>query len=326
MSSEISVVAMGASAGGVEAVGRVLERLPKDLGAAVLVVIHTSARAESHLPEIFSRRGSMPARNARDGEPLRAGRVYIAPPDFHLVTGDGAVRLDGGPRVNGHRPAIDVLLKSVAASHASRAIGVILSGNLDDGGLGLLAIRQAGGVGLVQDPEEAAYPSMPRAAIRIADPDYVARLPRIALLIRRLVEGRAEGRRPEPADWIPGGRQPHAIRPGVEDTPGEVTGITCPECHGVIWLDESQGQAFFRCRIGHQFSLETLFDEQSRFLEQALWAAVRSLRERRSTAEALAKSAERAGLKASAKAHRERADASARYADEIESRLIRHTW
>ncbi|MFN2465233.1 MAG: chemotaxis protein CheB [Candidatus Dormibacteria bacterium] len=328
------VIAMGASAGGVESLGRVLERLPADLDAAVLVVLHTAAtRTESHLAEIFDRRAAIEVATAQDGERLRPARVLVARPDRHLCVQDGRVWLDGGPRVNGHRPAVDVLFKSVAASHGAGAIGVVLTGNLDDGSLGLLAIRQAGGIGIVQEPSEAPYPGMPEAAIRVAEPDHVVSLARMPQLLRSLVRptnGSAPKRTPRARSEKPvaAGSTGFPIDelPGADDTPGAPTGLTCPDCSGVIWMDESAGGTVFRCRIGHAYAPDAFFNQQTLFLEQALWAAIRSLRERRATALSMARSVEDAGRTDLAQTFRKRADEAQQYADEIQERLITHFW
>jgi two-component system, chemotaxis family, protein-glutamate methylesterase/glutaminase len=166
-------VAVAASAGGVEALRAFVAALPADLDAVVLVCLHSSPAGPSVLPGILSRAGQLPARHPRDGEPLRGGQILVAPPDRHLTVTTDTVRVLAGPRENGHRPAADVMFRSVAASFGAAAAAAVLSGTMDDGAAGLRAVRAAGGLTLVQDPATAAFPGMPMAAIEDAAPDLV---------------------------------------------------------------------------------------------------------------------------------------------------------
>ena len=168
-----AAVAIGASAGGVEPLSRILADLPGDLGAAVLVVVHTPPTHESRLPEVLGRRIALPVAHASEGEPLQPNRVYVAPPDHHLLAVDGRARVVHGPHENRHRPAIDPLLRSCALSYRERAVGVVLTGSLDDGAAGSAAVTRMGGRVLVQDPAEALFPSMPLSAIAADHPAAV---------------------------------------------------------------------------------------------------------------------------------------------------------
>ncbi len=174
MSKPLAVVGVAASAGGVEVLRSFVSALPGDLPATVLVVLHISPSGPSVLPRILTRAGELPARHAVDGEPLEAGVILVAPPDHHLVAEDGHVRVTRGPREGGHRPSADTLLRSLAIGFGPRAAGVVLSGMMDDGAAGLLALRVAGGLALVQSPESSPFPGMPLAAIEVADPQIVA--------------------------------------------------------------------------------------------------------------------------------------------------------
>jgi two-component system, chemotaxis family, protein-glutamate methylesterase/glutaminase len=172
-----AVVAVAASAGGVEALSQFAASLPADFPAAVLVVLHIPPTGPSVLPRILERAGKLPARHPRDGERLTGGVILVAPPDRHLMAEDSRVRLALGPTENGHRPAANTLLRSVAEAFGLRSAGVVLSGTIDDGAAGLRAVRAVGGLALVQDPDSAAFASMPRAAIEEADPQVVAPVP-----------------------------------------------------------------------------------------------------------------------------------------------------
>ena len=166
------IVVIGASAGGVEALTKLVRTLPKHLSATLFVVLHMPADSPSLLPDIINHAGTLPASHPTDGEAITAGHIYIAPPDHHLLVESGYVRVIRGPRENRHRPAIDPLFRSAAQAYRQRVIGVILSGMLDDGTAGLLAIKRCGGIALVQSPEEALYSQMPQSALNNVPVDY----------------------------------------------------------------------------------------------------------------------------------------------------------
>ena len=181
------IIVIGASSGGIESLTELVSGLPQDLPASVFVVVHVPARAVSLLPQILSRAGAIAAAHAKDNEPLRHGRIYVAPPDFHLLLRDGSVRLVRGPRENNHRPAIDPLFRTAARSYGPRVIGVVLSGALDDGTAGLSAVKKSGGVAIVQDPKDALFPDMPRYAMQAISVDHCVPKGDIARLLARLV-------------------------------------------------------------------------------------------------------------------------------------------
>jgi len=284
------VIVIGASAGGVEAISRIVADLPRDMRASVFVVLHIS-RGRSMLPEILTRAGRMPAAHPTDGEPLQYGRIYVAPPDHHLVILDGAVRIVHTASENGVRPAVDPLFRSAARAYGSRVIGVVLTGALDDGTAGVAAIKEAGGITIAQDPEEAFSPGMPRSAIASRMVDHIIVLRDIPLLLTALVEEDApQGRavfgphmralEPDLADV------PIAVRPG--DRPGHPSVFSCPECHGTLWEVEENGLLRFRCRVGHVYSPDSMLAAQTDEVDRALWTALRTLEERAALAHKLA--------------------------------------
>src|SRR3954470_4241588 len=188
MSPERSrLIVIGASAGGVEALTAVVRALPADLPAAVAIVLHVPASGTSVLPAILGRSGEIPVRAAADGVPVEPGCVVVAPPDQHLVVADGRYALRHGPRENGHRPAIDPLFTTTGEAYGPNAIGVVLTGTLDDGAAGLAAIKLGGGLAVVQDPEDALYPSMPLNALARVEADHVVPLAEVAPTLVRLV-------------------------------------------------------------------------------------------------------------------------------------------
>src|SRR5205085_11090505 len=181
------VVLIGGSAGAIEALLKIVRALPAEFGAAVLVVVHTSAESPSMLPHVLGRASRLPALHAVDGERFRAGHIYVAPPDHHLLIGEGdTMRVRRGPRENGHRPAIDPLFRSAAMhGYGARSIGMVLSGYLDDGSAGLYAMRSRGAIAMVQEPTDAIAPDMPANAVKYTQADYVEPA---AALGARLVE------------------------------------------------------------------------------------------------------------------------------------------
>jgi two-component system, chemotaxis family, protein-glutamate methylesterase/glutaminase len=195
---------------------------------------------------------------------------WSRPPDRHLLAEGSRVRLVLGPTENGHRPSADTLLRSVAEASGPRSAGVVLSGTMDDGAAGLRAIRAVGGLALVQDPDQAAFPSMPRAAIEEASPQVVAPVPDLvahlcdwlAALPEETLEASMSDPDPIPAD------------------PPDLTAMTCPECGGTLWLRDTYGAQRFQCRVGHTFSFDGLMVGKQTALEHALWAAVVALEER----------------------------------------------
>jgi two-component system, chemotaxis family, protein-glutamate methylesterase/glutaminase len=282
---------VGASAGGVEAISRVVSDLPRDLQASVLVVLHIS-RGRSYLPEILSRAGRLRAAHPEDGEALEYGRVYVAPPDHHLIVESGRARVAHSASENGVRPAVDPLFRSAARVYGGRVIAVVLTGTLDDGTAGIIAVREGGGVTIAQDPDEAFAPGMPRHAIASKCVDHVLPLRDIGLLIGALVEEEAPARmpaadhphlRPMEPDL---GVMPLAIRAG--DRPGTPTIYTCPECHGSLWEADEDGLLRFRCRVGHIYSPESMIAAQTDEVDRALWVALRTLEERAALAHRLA--------------------------------------
>lgn len=187
-SRQRDVVVVGASAGGVDALRELAAHLPPGFPAAVLVVLHVPASGRSVLPQILAREGVLPAAFAEHGQEIRRGRIYVAPADHHMLVQGGCVRLTRGPRERGHRPAINALFRSAARAAGSRCIGVVLSGLLDDGAAGLRVIKEGGGAAVVQDPDDALFPSMPRAALALTLPDRVVPAAGIADALCELIE------------------------------------------------------------------------------------------------------------------------------------------
>jgi two-component system, chemotaxis family, protein-glutamate methylesterase/glutaminase len=273
------LVVIGASAGGVEALRKLVACLPADLPAAVVAVLHLSPGGPSVLPSILDRSGPLRALPVVDGAPLESGTIYVAVPDYHVQIDDGCLRVTGGPRENGHRPAIDPLFRSAAHSHRERTIGVILSGALDDGTRGLRAIKAHGGLTIVQDPKTALHPGMPSAAIRYVAPDRVLPPEQVAAAIHEFTSGAGEKGHNGRSMSEPIEREQVREQASPEQ-PGEETGLTCPECGGAIYEQTDDDVVTYRCRVGHQYGSDTFVIEQSKTAENSLWAALRLLEER----------------------------------------------
>jgi two-component system chemotaxis response regulator CheB len=279
------IIVIGASAGGVEALCRLLAELPASLDAAVFIVMHTTPHGPSVLAHIFDRACPLKVTQAIDNEPIVPGRVYVAPPDLHMTLGRGRVRLARGPMENHTRPAIDPLFRSAALQCGTRVIGVILTGFLDDGAAGLVAVKARGGLAVVQDPDDAREPSMPRSALEHVEADHVVPLRGMGELLARLVGETVPQTAPHAA---PETLEIETRIATAESTAGEQISVeklgppspfSCPECHGVLYEVRNGQPMRFRCRVGHAYTAKSLITDQSTALEAALWMALRALEE-----------------------------------------------
>jgi two-component system chemotaxis response regulator CheB len=317
------VVVIGASAGGVEALSTLVSKLPRNLRAAVFVVLHLS-RARSVLPEILTRAGRLPAVHPADGDPIEHGRIYVGRPDHHLTLEEGRIRVVHGPTENGYRPAVDPLFRSAARVYGPRVIGIILTGALDDGTAGLAAVKEAGGIAVVQDPDEAFASSMPRSARAFVPVDHVLPLREIGALVVSLTNEQTD-----PPAAVEG---PHvkAMEPDLgppniavqeADRPGKVSVFTCPECHGTLWEADERGIVRFRCRVGHVYSPESMLAAQTDSVDRALWIALRSLEERAALTHRLSERASNRQHTWVAKAFQQRALAADQHAAVIRDLL-----
>lgn len=303
------LVVIGASAGGVETLKRVVSGLPRDLPAAVCIVLHISPGSPSALAHILERAGVLPCRAASDGESLRSGQILVAPPDHHLVIEDGKARLTVGPRENGHRPAVDVLFRSAAAARHTRVIGVVLSGTRDDGAAGLAVIKSSGGATIVQDPAEALYPGMPANALARVTVDAIVPSDEIAQTISSMVNGEELAATDGPA------------QPGYNLAEGDRLTSVCPECGGVITERVKSGATQWECHVGHRYSPTSLADAQGDRVEMALWTAVRMLRDRSALLHRLADQSAARSQPKSARRFRAQAEDASRQAELVREAL-----
>lgn len=307
------IVVVGASAGGVDAISRLVEELPYEYKGALLVVIHMMPSATSALPAILTRARRRSSPQVSDGDPIEYGRIYVSPPDLHLLVDCGHVRLGRGPREHGHRPAIDPFFRSAAEAYGPRVVGVLMSGMLDDGVAGLAVIKRAGGTALVQDPSEAAFPSMPEAAISAVRTDAVLPVKGLAEEVARLADTPLTA---SERTYVP--RTAAELQEMVHGTSDRSTGstgsLTCPECGGLLTERVEESRLIrFSCPVGHVYSVESLLAMQSESLESALWASIRRLEEQSRLLQQAAKQLRRRGSLREAGTYEQQAhDCSAR--------------
>ncbi|MDQ3744203.1 MAG: chemotaxis protein CheB, partial [Acidobacteriota bacterium] len=277
------IIVVGTSAGGIEALKTIAGGLPRDFPASVFVVLHTSPESPGILADILARAGALPASNAVDGERIQPGRIYVAPPDRHLIIEPNRVRLTRGPKENRFRPAVDPLFRSAAQVYGPRVVGVVLTGYLDDGTAGLWAVKRLGGTAVVQDPSDALVDSMPLSALHPVNVDYCVPLAEVApLLVRLSGEAAEEGAREVPEETkieVNIAKAANALNAGVLKL-GEPSLYACPECHGVLLQLKEENRIRFRCHTGHAYSPESLIAEIDEAIEDSLWSALRSVEEK----------------------------------------------
>ena len=293
------VIVIGASAGGVEALITLVGSLPARLPAAIFLVLHIPAQSPSLLPDILNRVGALHALHPVDGQAIQYGHIYIAPPDHHLMVEEGIVRIIRGPKENRHRPAIDPLFRSAARTYGTRVMGVILTGSMDDGTAGLLAIKRRGGEAIVQDPQDALFSSMPQSAIAHVEVDHVMPLSDMGSLLVQVAHEQAAEQRSIPIPEDMEMETKLAAMDMREGQDGEHVGIpsvfSCPECGGVLWEVHDGNLLRFRCRVGHAYSVDSVLAGQTEAVEEALWTALKTLEESASFSRRLAHDAHSGG-------------------------------
>lgn len=304
------IITIGGSAGALGPLLQILGALPEGFPASVLVVLHTSPESPGLLPTILQRSCALDVRHADDGLAIEAGTVYVARPDRHLLVTSGGMKLSRAARENRARPAIDPLFRTAARSFGPAAVGVLLSGFLNDGTYGLMSIKREGGVTVVQDPAQAEYRDMPQNALDDVDVDHVLPPVGIADLLKRLSSQRTERRsvdmrRDEEASADRVDAQAHS---SVDDPPaGELAPFVCPDCGGALWETMEGRLTRYRCHVGHAFTGDHLLAGMDEELEGALWSALRAIEENVSLSRRLAERASDAGHGTTAQQHQEHA-------------------
>jgi two-component system chemotaxis response regulator CheB len=318
------IITIGGSAGCLDPLTTIVRSLPRDFSGTILVVIHISPDYISVLDEVLARAGKLPASQPTDHELVRPGHIYVARPDHHLTLEDGRVRVQKGPRENRHRPAIDPLFRTAAREYGARVIAILLSGMMDDGSAGVLAVRSRGGIAIVQDPDEAKWDQMPRRALRYGGADFILSAEKIGPKVLTLIESKGDeamskknkGKRMVGAGSANEDPEQNLEATNGDEGEGKPSVFACPECHGVLWELKENEMVRFRCRVGHSYGAESLSKELSHTAETALWAAMRALEEKAAMQKRVADSA--ATMETVAQRLREQSDA-----DEANAKVIR---
>jgi len=320
------ILVIGASSGGVEVLSQLVRALPAGLPASLFVVCHFPPGGRSVLPQILSRSGPLLATHPLDGDPIYPGHIYVGPPDYHMVLQDRTIRLVHGPRESGHRPAIDPLFRSAARVYGPRVVGVILSGALYDGVAGLLAVRAAGGIAVIQDPRDAVVAALPQNATQIAGADHIAPADDLGALLVELVHQPApekgETRMTDPIERLPERQAQDAEAQQRGEHRGALSVFTCPECGGSLWQVDQDDVVRFRCHVGHVYHAEALLAEQDEILEAALWTAVRTFKDRGVLSRQLANQERGRGNDATARRFEEQAEVAEQYGASIQRYLL----
>jgi two-component system, chemotaxis family, protein-glutamate methylesterase/glutaminase len=288
------IIVLGTSAGGLETLDQLVAQLPTNLAASLFIVQHMAPHnSGAALLRRLSRHRAFDAKLAADGERFARGRIYIAPPDNHLLLKPTSMLVRKGARENRSRPAIDPLFRSAAVAHGSRVIGVVLTGMLDDGTAGLIAIKRCGGVTVVQAPDDAAYPGMPQSALDNLDVDFCVPIAAMGELLTTLVDKPPAKMKPVPSDIRTEARIAERVLSDVEQVNGlgDQVPYNCPNCGGVLWEMTHPRAKRYRCHTGHSFTAKTLLASQSEKIEEMLWISLRMFEERRNLLTSMARSA-----------------------------------
>ena len=277
------IVVVGASAGGMEALKKLVAQLPSNFPGSLFIVWHVAPAYPSVLPQILARVSPLPVAHAIDNEAIKLGRIYIAPPDHHLLVESGHVRVTRGPKENRFRPSIDVLFRSAARSYGKQVIGVVLTGLLDDGASGLYGVKEQGGLAVVQDPFDALHASMPMQAMKAVAVDHCVPIAEIGALLVHLTNETVEKEGghlvPEQMDIeVRVAREDNAFESGIMKL-GKLSPYTCPECHGTLMQLKEGNIIRFRCHTGHAYSLNSLLAEVTESIEASLWKTLRGIEE-----------------------------------------------
>ncbi len=283
-STKRNIIVVGTSAGGLEALDDLLRQFPTDLAASVFIVQHMAPHNSGDaLLRRLSRHGAFDVTIARDGERFSRGHVYIARPDNHLLIKNTTMMVTKGARENRSRPGIDPLFRSAAVAHGARVIGVVLTGMLDDGTAGLIAIKRCGGVTVVQDPKDASYPGMPQSALDNLEVDFCVPVAGMGPLLATLVAGPHGKSKPIPDDIRTEAEIAERVLSDVEQVNGlgQQVPYNCPNCGGVLWEMQHARAKRYRCHTGHSFTAQALLAGQSEKIEEMLWISLRMFEERR---------------------------------------------
>jgi two-component system, chemotaxis family, protein-glutamate methylesterase/glutaminase len=291
----MKIIVVGTSAGGMDALNRLVPQFPLDMPAAIFIVQHMAADTTGDmLVKSLTEKGKLVCKHAEDGEKIKPGCIYIAPSDHHMLVEKGLIRVTKGARENRSRPAIDPLFRSAAVAYGNRVIGVLLTGYLDDGTSGMTAIKRCGGTCIVQDPGDAAYPDMPQNALNNLKVDHCLPLAQIGALLVRLVHASPPGSAPSPIpeDIIVEAKIAKRVLSDLSSVEalGNQVPFNCPECGGVLWKISKGKLDRYRCHTGHAFTAAVLLADQTSKIEETLWVALRMFEERKNLLQTMSES------------------------------------
>lgn len=315
------IIVIGAAAGGLEALDTLIGRLPADLGVSIFIVQHMAPDDSSDaLTRRLTRHKALDVRLAMEGERITPGRIYLAHADNHLLLKAGKVLVRKGARENRNRPGVDPLFRSAAVAYGPRVIGVVLTGMLDDGTAGLIAIKRCGGITLVQDPKDAAYAGMPQSALNNLDVDFCVPVAEMGQLLVELVSKPRGKVRRVPADVRTEAEIAERVLSDVEQVEGLGSQVpyNCPNCGGVLWKMAAPKTKRYRCHTGHSFTAATLLASQSEKIEEMLWISLRMFEERKNLLKSMEKTVHRS-LKSS---NRQRLGETQGYIDRLRGMLV----
>jgi len=299
MTNRPFIIVVGASAGGISPLCELMAQFEPDINAAVFVVLHLSNKGiGTFLKDKIQRYTSLPCKIAKNESAIEKGHIYLAPADFHLIVKENQMLITSGPPESRWRPSIDILFRSAAAAHREYVIGVELTGLLDDGAAGMIAIHKCGGTAIVQDPDEAEYPDMPLSVLQAMQVDHVARLAEMGKLINNIIGTKVIAGIKAPPEVMAEAGIAERTASRITDTMklGTTSVYNCPDCGGSLWERKDEGITSYRCFIGHRYSEPELHRQQNQKLEQALWIAVRMMEEKRNLLNKLSEQDQARGL------------------------------
>lgn len=277
------LIVIGASAGGMEALKRLLAQFPEKFPAPIFIVNHMSADTTGEaLVKVLNESSSLRCVHAHNDQAFESGTIYLAPSDQHMMIVKGKILVTKGARENRSRPAIDPLFRSAAVAYGNQVIGIILTGYLDDGTNGMMAIKRCGGVCIAQDPDDASFPNMPRSVIANVGVDYCLPIAQMGVLLSDLVRRELPDKKQAPEDLVIESKIAQRVLsdlPSVEAL-GDLVPFNCPDCGGVLWQMEEGQLLRYRCHTGHAFTSSVLLAQQTAKIEETLWVALRMFEER----------------------------------------------
>ena len=319
------IVVIGASAGGLNALAEMVQHLQKGLDTAYCIVLHLSRKGiGDFIVHRLSQVTSLSCSLATDKSLIKKDHIYIARPNQHLLVKDNKFLLGGGPEENRYRPSIDVLFRSAAVAYSSRAVGIILSGMLDDGTSGMYAIKRSGGTCIVQDPNQAEYPDMPLSVINNMEVDHVSLLEEIGGLIPGILKSKHGRKKPVPEEVVLESRIAERNAVSIEDVEAiaDKSVFACPDCGGNLWAMKGDIVKRYRCHIGHAYTERDLVVKQAEVASNTLWVALRMMEERKHLLKKFARESAKKGYKVQASRNEQKQDEMQRHIEQLKKILF----